>query len=115
MKQWHGLEPMIDNAPFPYEPKVIDSGFLAGEPVIKRRVDLSLDWLKQVNNGVFRDWSDIAFVRHAWKKPLLLKGIQSVQVGPRTLARRDTPPNTRPGRTAGTRRRGRRNSRQQPW
>ena len=80
MTEWHKLPPKADNAPFPYDPKDIDARYLAGEPTIKKRVDLSIDFLKQINNGVFRSWEDLVFIREQWKGPLLLKGIQSVEV-----------------------------------
>ncbi|EJD51872.1 oxidoreductase [Auricularia subglabra TFB-10046 SS5] len=75
----HDLPVFDKAAEFPYSPKDVDDAYQAGDPEIKRRVDLSLSVVSQICNGVFRGWDKLAFIRETWKGPLILKGIQSVQ------------------------------------
>jgi isopentenyl diphosphate isomerase/L-lactate dehydrogenase-like FMN-dependent dehydrogenase len=35
--------------------------------------------VQEVNSGIFRSWTDIAFLRENWDGPIVLKGIQAVQ------------------------------------
>lgn len=76
----HNLPLTEEAAPFPYNPHEVDAAYLAGDEQTKQRVDLSLSVISHVTNGVFRAWDDLTFVRQTWKGPLLLKGIQCVEV-----------------------------------
>jgi lactate 2-monooxygenase len=66
--------------PFPYDPARDDKLFFSGDEEMKRKVHLSSEWMKQINSGVFRTWEELKFLRDNWKGPLVLKGIQRVEV-----------------------------------
>ena len=65
---------------FPYDPVKFDEGTAAGDPKYTEATYLGMEWLKEANSGLFRDWEDLKFLRENWEGPLVLKGIQSVLV-----------------------------------
>jgi lactate 2-monooxygenase len=74
-------QPILDNHPeFPYDSVAKDKAFLAGDEKTKDEAFLGVEWLKEANSGVFRNWDDLKWLRQQWDGPLVLKGIQSVQV-----------------------------------
>ncbi|KAJ7364488.1 oxidoreductase [Mycena albidolilacea] len=75
-----GREPIKSpRTKFPYDSKAMNEAYAAGDEEVKDGVFLAMEWLKQVNSGLFRSWEDLRFVRENWEGPLVLKGIQSVQ------------------------------------
>ncbi|KAF7965936.1 hypothetical protein HWV62_40919 [Athelia sp. TMB] len=82
MKRW-GRAPETGAAAhpeFPYDPVACDAQFRAGDEEMKRRVALGTAFLGECNSGKFRSWEDLQFLRDNWDGPLILKGIQSVEV-----------------------------------
>lgn len=65
---------------FPYDPDVLDKKAAEGDPEILKRARLGKAWLGETNSGHFRTWEDIALLRENWDGPIVLKGIQSVEV-----------------------------------
>lgn len=65
---------------FPYDPAKIDAGVQAGDAKIREQAFFGVEWLKEANSGLYRDWEDLKFLRQSWEGPLVLKGIQSVIV-----------------------------------
>ncbi|KAF5315223.1 hypothetical protein D9619_007250 [Psilocybe cf. subviscida] len=63
---------------FPYDPAKIDAGVQAGDAKIREQAFFGVEWLKEANSGLYRDWEDLKFLRQSWEGPLILKGIQSV-------------------------------------
>ena len=82
MKRW-GRVPIAGAAAhpeFPYDPAACDAKFREGDEEMKRRVALGAAFLRETNSGKFRTWEDLQFLRDNWDGPLILKGIQSVEV-----------------------------------
>lgn len=76
-----GKTPVPNNqAPYPYVPKDVDDRFRAQDPTAQEEVQIGVAWLQEANSGLFRTWEDLKFLRDNWEGPLILKGIQSVQV-----------------------------------
>ena len=70
-----------DDVPeFPYDYKEIDRKIKAGDAKLKKRMELGAGWIAETMTGVFRDWEDLKFMRKNWDGPIVLKGIQSVEV-----------------------------------
>ncbi|KAK6977662.1 Fmn dependent [Favolaschia claudopus] len=63
---------------FPYDAREMDRALEAGDKEVRDAVDLGMEWLREMNSGLFRDWEDVKFLRENWEGPLVLKGIQSV-------------------------------------
>jgi len=78
----HNQQPTDEYPSFPYDYTRDDRLFFDGDEEMKKKVFLSSEWMKQVNSGVFRNWEDVKFLRDNWEGPLVLKGIQSVEVAP---------------------------------
>ncbi|TFK40480.1 oxidoreductase [Crucibulum laeve] len=75
----YGKQPVTDEHPeFPYDPAKKDELFVAGDQKTKEDVFFGMEWLKEANSGLYRDWEDLKFLRENWEGPLVLKGIQSV-------------------------------------
>ncbi|KAF9464213.1 oxidoreductase [Collybia nuda] len=68
-----------EHTKFPYDPKELDRLYFAGDEKTKDDVFMGIEWLKEVNSGIYRDWKDLKFLRDNWEGPLVLKGIQSLQ------------------------------------
>ena len=82
MKRW-GRAPVSGkeaHPEFPYDPAACDAQFQAGDEEMQRRVALGTAFLGECNSGKFRSWEDLQFLRDNWDGPLILKGIQSVEV-----------------------------------
>lgn len=79
----YGFEPTHEYPKFPYEPEKDDKKALDGDEEMKKSIFLGREWLKEVNSGYFRGWDDVAFLREHWDGPLVLKGIQHVDVSVR--------------------------------
>ena len=76
-----GLEPdHSEFASFPYDAKALDKRYFDGDEEIKKQVFLATEWMKEVNSGRFCSWEDVQFLRDHWDGPLVLKGIQTVEV-----------------------------------
>jgi lactate 2-monooxygenase len=69
-----------EHTQFPYEPKAFDASILKGGEDAKREMLLGVGWLQEANSGKFRTWDDVKFLRDNWEGPLLLKGIQCLEV-----------------------------------
>ena len=65
---------------FPYDPADGDKLFFSGDEDMKKKVHLASEWMKQINSGVFRTWEELKFLRDNWDGPLVLKGIQRLEV-----------------------------------
>ena len=76
----HNAQPTQDYPAFPYDASHDDKLYFSGDEDMKRRVFMSGEWMKQINSGVFRSWEDLKFLRANWDGPLVLKGIQAVEV-----------------------------------
>ncbi|KAF8883772.1 oxidoreductase [Gymnopilus junonius] len=75
----YGKSPVADENPvFPYDPEKVDRLFKEGDEKAKEQVFFGMEWLKEANSGLYRDWEDFKFLRQNWEGPLVLKGIQSV-------------------------------------
>jgi len=76
-----GMKPEHTHAPFPYVPGEVDKRAASGD---KEAIDVmkrASAWLQETNSGHFHTWEDLKFLRDNWKRPLVLKGIQDVEVG----------------------------------
>ncbi|KAF7300052.1 Fmn dependent [Mycena kentingensis (nom. inval.)] len=83
-----GREPLTaleDHPQFPYDAADMDRRIAAGDARAKDAAELGAAWLKVANNGKFRTWDDLQFLRDNWDGPFLLKGIQSVQDAEKAL------------------------------
>jgi isopentenyl diphosphate isomerase/L-lactate dehydrogenase-like FMN-dependent dehydrogenase len=77
----YGKQPITDEHPeFPYMPAKVEQGIMAGDQKYREAAFLGMEWLKEANSGLYRDWNDLKFLRDNWEGPLLLKGIQGVHV-----------------------------------
>jgi len=69
-------QPTQDYPSFPYDYARDDKAFFSGDEEMKRKVQLSSEWMKQINSGMFKRWEEVKFLRDHWDGPLVLKGIQ---------------------------------------
>ena len=76
----HNLQPEHSHPKFPYEPWVFDKKLQEGDKETKAIFERSYEWLQEINHGTFRTWENVAFLREHWEGPLVLEGIQSVEV-----------------------------------
>ena len=77
----YNKQPVTDeHLEFPYNPASIDKGIVEGDQKSREAAFFGMEWLKEANSGVYRDWDDLKFLRENWEGPLVLKGIQSVHV-----------------------------------
>lgn len=75
-----GKQPIHDDYPeFPYDPAKFDQKLAAGDAATREYVHLGIEWLKEINSGLYHSWEEVKFLRDNWDGPLVLKGIQSVQ------------------------------------
>lgn len=82
----YGKQPVTDEHPeFPYDDKKMDELFASGDPKAIEGVFFGMEWLKEANSGLYRDWEDLRFLRDNWEGPLVLKGIQSVHDAEKAL------------------------------
>ncbi|GJJ13250.1 hypothetical protein Clacol_007501 [Clathrus columnatus] len=81
----HNEQPTEDYYPWPYNASVYDKAYLEGDAKIKRQVEISTDWIGEINSGIFRDWKELEFLKRNWDGPLILKGIQSKEDAERAL------------------------------
>lgn len=76
----HGSQPITDfYPPFPYQKDVLDARAESGDAEVLENMRLGKEWMMEVNNGVYRTWEDLKFIRDNWDGPLILKGIQRVK------------------------------------
>lgn len=78
----YGRQPVHERPVFPYDAAGIDKRIRDGDEKAREAAYFGSEWLKECNSGDYRDWEDLKFLRDNWKGPLVLKGIQSVHVGP---------------------------------
>ncbi|KAJ3518175.1 hypothetical protein NLJ89_g19 [Agrocybe chaxingu] len=81
----YGKQPVIEHPEFPYDAAKFDQGFVAGDPKAREGLFFGMEWLKEANSGLYRDWNDLKFLRDNWDGPLILKGIQSVHDAEKAL------------------------------
>ncbi|KIM43077.1 hypothetical protein M413DRAFT_395561 [Hebeloma cylindrosporum] len=82
----YGKQPVTDEHPdFPYNPTGIDKGIMDGDLKCREDTFFGMEWLKEANSGLYRDWNDLKFLRENWEGPLVLKGIQSVHDAEKAL------------------------------
>ncbi|KAL7279634.1 LOW QUALITY PROTEIN: hypothetical protein ACG7TL_006040 [Trametes sanguinea] len=76
-----GLEPVAhDDVPeFPYDPAKFDERIRQGDKKAVELCRLGVEWVRQVAEGVYRTWDELAFIRQHWDGPLVLKGVLSVE------------------------------------
>jgi isopentenyl diphosphate isomerase/L-lactate dehydrogenase-like FMN-dependent dehydrogenase len=65
---------------FPYDSQKLDEAYAAGDEKVKELVYLGVEWMKEANLGLFRTWEDLNFLRENWEGPLIVKGIQCLEV-----------------------------------
>ena len=77
-----GMEPWPfgKHVEFPYEPSKLEKRIEEGDDEVQIRKVLGGAWLAETNSGKYRSWEDIKLLREAWDGPIILKGIQSVEV-----------------------------------
>ncbi|KAF9478206.1 oxidoreductase [Pholiota conissans] len=81
-----GRKPVTGVRPaFPYDPTKFDKGVVEQDPEAVEATYLGMEWLKEANSGLYRDWEDLKFLRENWEGPLILKGIQSVHDAEKAL------------------------------
>lgn len=73
----HNEKPTNEYLPWPYDASVYDKAYNEGDEKVKRLVKLSLDWIGEINSGVFRSWDELESLKKLWDGPLVLKGIQT--------------------------------------
>lgn len=66
--------------PFPYEFDKLDKAFEEGDLKAKESAFLGIEWMKEANSGIYRTWEDLRFLRDNWEGPLIVKGIQCLEV-----------------------------------
>lgn len=78
----YGQQPVShDDVPaFPYDHKKIDAAIKGGDQDAIRKAKLGTEWVGETTSGYFRAWEDLQFLRKHWEGPIVLKGIQAVQV-----------------------------------
>ncbi|KAJ7601429.1 oxidoreductase [Mycena polygramma] len=74
-----GRQPIKTYPKFPYDAAKMNRLYDAGDKEVKDNAFLGLEWLKEINSGLFHSWEDLRFIREHWDGKLVLKGIQSVQ------------------------------------
>ncbi|KAI9066013.1 FMN-dependent alpha-hydroxy acid dehydrogenase [Trametes sanguinea] len=76
-----GLEPVAhDDVPdFPYDPAKFDELLRQGDKKATALCRIGVEWVRQVAEGVYRTWDQLAFIRQHWDGPLILKGVLSVE------------------------------------
>lgn len=78
----HGRQPIVgeENRPvFPYDSAKLDR-MMETDQKVQEIAKLGRQWLNEFQ-GTFRTWEDLKFLRENWDGPLVLKGIQSTEVG----------------------------------
>lgn len=75
--------PVDKHVEFPYDPEALEELVKEGDEEVKERKVLGGAWLAESTSGTYRTWEDLKLLREAWDGPIVLKGIQSVEV--RTL------------------------------
>ena len=86
----YNRQPIHEHPAFPYDPVEMDQLYLDGDEKTTEAVLFGTEWLKECNSGVYRDWEDLKSLRDNWEGPLVLKGIQSVQVRSSRIGGPDT-------------------------
>lgn len=76
----HGLAPRHERPKFPFNQENIRKKAAAGDEETKQSMFLASQWLAETGSGIFRTWEDLQFVKDNWDGPILLKGIQAVNV-----------------------------------
>lgn len=76
----YGLDPILDVPEFPYDPKKFEKLYAAGDEKTKQAMFLAIEWMKQINTGIFKTWDQLKLLRDNWDGPIILKGILSVKV-----------------------------------
>lgn len=76
----HEEKPTQEYYPWPYDASFYDKAYSAGDQKVKRQVEISIDWIGEINSGVFRNWDELKFLKQHWDGPLVVKGIQSIDV-----------------------------------
>jgi len=79
-------QPVHERPEFPYDPAKTDRLFEEGDEKTRENIFLGMEWLKEANSGVFRDWEDLKFLQANWDGPIVLKGIQSVHDAERAVS-----------------------------
>ena len=75
-----GLVPRPDERPaFPLDLDALRARLAEGDEQARAAFELGTGWLREANSGTFRSWTDIAFLRENWDRPIVLKGIQAVE------------------------------------
>ncbi|RDB14649.1 putative lactate 2-monooxygenase PB1A11.03 [Hypsizygus marmoreus] len=74
----YNRQPVYEHPDFPYDAVAQDKLYKAGDEKTKEAVFFGMEWLKECNSGLYRDWEDLKFLRENWEGPLVIKGIQSV-------------------------------------
>jgi len=85
--QRHGREPLLGpntHPKFPYDSANTDRAIQDDEN-LQDIAYLGMDWLREFQ-GFFWTWADLKFLRDSWEGPLVLKGIQHVEVMPYFLS-----------------------------
>lgn len=76
-----GRKPIADEIPeFPYDAVTKQKLLVDGDPTAKDAAQLGYAWLAEANFGFYRSWEDVKPLRDNWEGPLILKGIQHVEV-----------------------------------
>lgn len=77
-----GLDPWpVDkHVEFPYEPEKIDKAIRDGNEAVKTRARVGQAWIGEVFSRTYKTWDNIKLLREHWDGPIVLKGIQSVEV-----------------------------------
>lgn len=66
---------------FPFEPeKIREAALSRGDKATMQNIMLGKEWLGEVNSGAFRSWEELKFIKDNWEGPIILKGIQRVDV-----------------------------------
>ena len=75
-----GMAPRADEHPaFPLDMTAFRERLAAGDVEARTELELGVEWLREVNAGIFRSWKDLQFLRDNWDGPIVLKGIQTVE------------------------------------
>lgn len=113
----YGLEPIHEAPEFPYDPQKFEKLAAAGDEKAKQAMFLGIEWMKQINTGIFKTWAELKLLRENWDGPIIIKGILSVKVSPGSVSLGDLTLTHRSssGRGDGSRIRHRWHSRLQSW